>query len=158
MMDFMCIHPYNHGNGRVSRLLLHYFLKKYEYDVDDYFAIAYLMKKHLGEYIDSFKASSEGWFDDENRYEPFVSFILRRILEAYRKLDYIMEINKLDVNAKDKVLKVVNDSATPINKTYILRILFDYDKVTIEKALTALVGEEKIQLITKGRYSKYFRK
>ncbi|MBR4378038.1 MAG: Fic family protein [Bacilli bacterium] len=158
MMDFMCIHPYNHGNGRVSRLLLHYFLKKYEYDVDDYFAIAYLMKQHLGEYIDAFKASSEGWFDDENRYEPFVSFILRRILEAYRKLDYIMEINKLDTTAKDKVLKVVNDSPTPINKTYILRILFDYDKVTIEKALTALVGEDKIQLITKGRYSKYFRK
>ena len=82
MLDFMCIHPYNHGNGRVSRLLLHYFLKKYEYDVDDYFAIAYLMKQHLGEYIDASKASSEGWFDDENRYEPFVSFILRRILEA----------------------------------------------------------------------------
>ena len=69
-----------------------------------------------------------------------------------------MEVNKLDSTAKEKVLKVVNDSATPINKTYILRILFDYDKVTIEKALTALVGEDKIQLITKGRYSKYFRK
>ena len=53
MFDFMCIHPYNHGNGRVSRLLLSFLLKKYGYDVDDYFAIAYLMKQHLGEYIDA---------------------------------------------------------------------------------------------------------
>ena len=157
MLDFMCIHPYNHGNGRVSRLLLHYFLKKYGYDIDDYFAIAYLMKQHLGEYIDAFKASSEGWFDDENKYEPFVSFILRRILEAYRKLDYILEVNKLETNAKDKALKVINDSATPITKTVVLRVMFAYSKDSVEKALNELVSEGKVQLVTKGRYSKYFR-
>lgn len=157
MLDFMCIHPYNHGNGRVSRLLLHYFLKKYGYDVDDYFAISYLMKQHLNEYIDTFKASSEGWSDDENDYEPFVVFILKRILEAYRKLDYIMEVNKMDTTSVDKVLKVVNDSAMPISKTVVLRVLYPLSKVTVEKALSKLVDEGRIQLITKGRYSKYFR-
>lgn len=157
LLDFMCIHPYNHGNGRVSRLLLHFLLKKYGYDVDDYFAIAYLVKQHLGEYIDAFKSSSEGWHDNENDYEAFVSFILRRILEAYRKLDYIMEVNELDVTAEEKVLKVVVDSATPISKTVVLRVLYALSKVTVEKALSKLVDEGRIQLITKGRYSKYFR-
>ena len=157
LFDFMCIHPYNHGNGRVSRLLLHFLLKKYGYDVDDYFAIAYLMKQHLGEYIDAFKASCEGWFDNENDYEPFVSFLLKRILEAYRKLDYIMEVNELDVSSEEKVLKVVVDSATPISKTVVLRVLYALSKVTVEKALNKLVDEGKIQLITRGRYSKYFR-
>ena len=157
MLDFMCIHPYNHGNGRVSRLLLHFLLKKYGYDVDDYFAIAYLMKQHIGEYIDAFKSSSEGWHDNENDYEPFVSFILKRILEAYRKLDYILEVNELDVPSEEKVLKVVVDSATPISKTVVLRVLYALSKVTVEKALTKLVDEGKIQLITRGRYSKYFR-
>ena len=157
MFDFMCIHPYNHGNGRLSRLLLHFLLKKYGYDVDDYFAIAYLMKQHLNEYIDAFKLSCEGWHDDENDYEPFITFILKRILEAYRKLDYILEINKLKVSSKDKVLKVVEDSATPISKTVILRVLYEISKVTVEKALTQLVDEGRIQLITRGRYSKYFR-
>ena len=157
MMDFMCIHPYNHGNGRVSRLLLHYFLKKYEYDVDDYFAIAYLMKQHLGEYIDAFKLSGQGWHDNENDYEPFVSFILKRILEAYRKLDYILEVNGLKATSEEKVLKVVADSATPISKTVVLRVLYALSKVTVEKAWAKLVDEGRIQLITKGRYSKYFR-
>ena len=157
MLDFMCIHPYNHGNGRVSRLLLHFLLKKYGYDIDDYFAIAYLMKQHIEEYIDAFKNSSEGWHDNENDYESFVSFILKRILEAYRKLDYILEVNELDLSSQEKVLKVVVDSATPISKTVVLRVLYSISKVTVEKALAKLVEEGRIQLITKGRYSKYFR-
>ena len=157
MFDFMCIHPYNHGNGRLSRLLLHFLLKKYGYDVDDYFAIAYLMKQHLDEYIDSFKVSCEGWHDNENDYEPFVTFILKRILEAYRKLDYMLEVNKMKASAEEKVLKVVVDSATPISKTVVLRVLYALSKVTVEKALAKLTDEGRIQLITKGRYSKYFR-
>ena len=157
ILDFMCIHPYNHGNGRVSRLLLNFLCKKYGYDVGDYFSIPYLMKQHLGEYIDAFKSSSEGWFEDENNYEAFVEFMLKRILEAYRKLDYMLEVNGEDNSAQDKVLKVVQDSATPISKTVVLRVLYSLAKVTVEKALTKLVDEGKIQLITKGRYSKYFR-
>ena len=157
MLDFMCIHPYNHGNGRLSRLLLTFLLKKYGYDIDDYFAIAYLMKQHLNEYIDAFKSSSEGWHDNENDYEPFVSFVLKRVLEAYRKLDYILEVNKLKATTKEKVLKVVEDSATPVGKKVVLRVLYSFSKVTVEKALAELLDEGKIQLITKGRYSKYFR-
>ena len=157
MLDFMCIHPFNHGNGRVSRLLLHFLLKKYGYEIDDYFAVAYLMKQHLGEYIDAFEASSQGWHEDENNYEAFVTFVLKRILEAYLKLDYIMEINSLDVTCEEKVLRVVNDSSTAISKIMILRILYATSKVTIEKALAKLLKEGRIQLITKGRYSKYFR-
>ncbi len=157
MFDFMCIHPYNHGNGRVSRLLLSFLLKKYGYDVDDYFAIAYLMKQHLGEYIDAFKTSGEGWHTNENDYEPFISFILKRILEAYQKLDYILEVNEEKGTAEEKVLKVVTDSATPISKVVVFRILYVHSKVTIEKALSKLVDEGRIQLITRGRYSKYFR-
>ena len=157
MLYFMSIHPYNHGNGRLSRLVLHFLLKKYGYDVDDYFAIPYLMRQHLGEYIDSFEASSQGWHDNENDYEPYVTFVLKRVLEAYRKLDYIMEVNALDCTCEEKVLKVVVDSATPISKTVILRVLYATSKTTIEKALAKLLKDGRIQLITKGRYSKYFR-
>lgn len=157
MFDFMCIHPYNHGNGRVSRLLLTFLLKKYGYDIDDYFALSYLMNQHLGEYIDAFKASGEGWHTNENDYEAFVTFILKRILEAYHKLDYMLEVNEEKGTAEEKVLKVVNDSATPISKTVVLRVLYASSKVTVEKALAKLVDEGRIQLITRGRYSKYFR-
>ncbi len=157
MLDYMCIHPYNHGNGRVSRLLLDFLMKKYGYDVDEYFAVAYLLRQHLGEYIDAFEASCQGWHDNENNYEPFVEFILKRILEAYRKLDYILEINAMDSTSEEKVMKVVADSATPISKTVIFNVLYATSSATIEKALAKLLKDGRIQLITKGRYSKYFR-
>lgn len=157
MLDFMCIHPYNHGNGRLSRLLLDFLLKKYGYDINEYFAIEYLMRQHLGEYIDAFEHSAQGWHDNENDYEPYVTFILKRILEAYLKLDYILEVNDMPGTCEDKVLKVVVDSATPISKMVVLRVLYATSKETIEKALTKLLKEGRIQLITKGRYSKYFR-
>ena len=157
MLDFMCIHPYNHGNGRLSRLLLHFLLKKYGYDINDYFAVEYLMRQHLDEYISAFENSSIGWHENENDYEPYVTFVLKRVLEAYLKLDYILEVNAIEATCEEKVLKVINDSATPISKTVVLRVLYATSKVTIEKALAKLLKEGRIQLITKGRYSKYFR-
>ncbi len=157
MLDFMCIHPYNHGNGRLSRLILDFLMKKFGYDVDEYFAIAYLMRQHINEYIDAFEASSKGWHDNENDYEAFVEFVLKRILEAYRKLDYIMEVNALETTSEEKILKVVVDSATPINKTVIINVLYATSQATIEKGLAKLLKDGRIQLITKGRYSKYFR-
>ena len=157
VFDFMCIHPYNHGNGRVSRLLLNFLMKKNDYTIGDYFAIPNIMKHRVGAYIDAFEASSKGWSDNANDYTPYVTFILKCILEAYRKLDYIMEINMEDETSEEKVLRIVNDSATPINKEVVQNVLYATSPATIEKALSSLVKNQRIQLITKGRYSKYFR-
>lgn len=157
MFDFMCIHPYNHGNGRLSRLLLNFLMKKNGYEIGDYFGIPNIMRHRLGDYIDSFESSSKGWNDNENDYTPFVTFILKCILEAYRKLDYIIEVNTQEGTAEEKVLKIVNDAATPINKEVVQNVLYAASPATIEKALATLVKDVRIQLITKGRYSKYFR-
>lgn len=157
IFDFLCIHPYNHGNGRVSRLILHFLLKKFGYSIDDYFSIAYTMQRKIGNYIDAFKASADKWSDGENNYAPYVTFMLKMILESYNKLDYILTIGELEGTADDKVLKIITDSATPISKNVVQNVLYCTSFATIEKSLAKLVKEEKIQLINKGRYSKYFR-
>lgn len=158
ILDFMCIHPYNHGNGRLSRLILNFLLKKYGYDIDDHFSISYQIKTRMDEYIDAFTASSKGWEDNTNEYDQYVTFVLRAILEAYRKLDYIMQISDMDSTSEEKVYKVILDSATPISKQVVLNVLYSTSSATIEKALSKLLKEGKIQIITRGRYAKYFRK
>lgn len=157
MFDFMCIHPYNHGNGRLSRLLLNFLMKKNGYEIGDYFGIPNIMRHRISDYIDSFESSSKGWNENENDYTPFVTFILKCVLEAYRKLDYIMDVNLSEGTAEEKVLRIINDSATPINKEVVQNVLYAASPATIEKALATLVKDVRIQLITKGRYSKYFR-
>lgn len=157
LLDFMCIHPYNHGNGRLSRLLLHFLLRKYGYSVDNYFSLSYLIRQKIGGYIDAFAESCDGWADNENDYTQYVTFLLKIILEGYHKLDYIIEIADIDGTAEEKTLRVVQDSSTPISKTVVQNVLYATSEATIEKALAKLVKENRIQLITKGRYSKYFR-
>ena len=157
LLDFMCIHPYNHGNGRLSRLILNFLLKKYGYTIDDYYSISYIIKQRIGEYIDAFEGSARGWEDNSNDYTVYVSFVLRSLLEAYRKLDYILEVNSIEGTAEEKILRVITDSATPITKQVVQNILYSTSPATIEKALASLQKANKIQLITKGRYSKYFR-
>ena len=157
LFDFLCIHPFNRANGRVSRLILNFLMKKYGYDIGNYFSIPYIMRQRFSDYIDAFEASSQGWQENENDYTQYVTYMLKCILEAYRKLDYIMEVNEDNGKAIDKVYKIIYDSATPINKRVIENVLYATSSATIEKALAALIKENRIQLIAKGRYSKYFR-
>lgn len=157
MLDFMCIHPFSHGNGRLSRLMLNFLLKKFGYDIDEFFSISYLIKQQTGLYIDSFEASADKWYENENNYTSYVTFVLKAVLEAYRKLDYILEINDMEGTADDKILKIVLDSATPVSKSVIQNVLYATSSATIEKGLAKLQKDGRIQLITKGRYSKYFR-
>ena len=157
LFDFLCIHPFNRANGRVSRLILNFLMKKYGYDIGNYFSIPYVMRQRFSDYVDAFEASSQGWQENENDYTQYVTYMLKCILEAYRKLDYIMEVNTTNGLTVDKVYKVISDSATPINKRVIENVLYATSSATIEKALAELVKDNRIQLITKGRYSKYFR-
>ena len=157
LFDFLCIHPFNRANGRVSRLILNFLMKKYGYVIGNYFSIPYIMRQRFSDYIDAFEASSQGWQENENDYTQYVTYMLKCILEAYRKLDYIMEVNTDNGKTIDKVYKVIYDSATPINKRVIENVLYATSSATIEKALADLVKENRVQLIAKGRYSKYFR-
>lgn len=157
LLDFICIHPYNHGNGRLSRLILRFLLKKFGYDIDDFFSLSYLLNQKVGGYIDALISSTDKWSESENDYTQYVIFMLKIILEGYRKLDYIIEINELSVNAEEKVKRIVYDSMTPINKAVIRNVLYATSPATIEKTLSKLTKENQIQLINKGRYSKYFR-
>ena len=157
MLDFICIHPFNRANGRVSRLIMNFLMKKYGYNIGNYFSIPYIMRQRFSDYIDAFEASSQGWQENENDYTQYVTYMLKCILEAYRKLDYIMEVNTDNGKTIDKVYKVIYDSATPINKRVIENVLYATSSATIEKALADLVKENRVQLIAKGRYSKYFR-
>ena len=157
LLDFMCIHPYNHGNGRLSRLILNFLLKKYGYNIDNYYSTSLVFKQRMGDYIDVFEGSAKGWEDNTNDYSIYVSYVLRTLLESYHRLDYIIEINNMNGTAEDKISRIILDSDTPLTKQDVQNILYATSPATIEKALAGLLRSGKIQLINKGRYSKYFR-
>ena len=156
----------NHANMLISLsqisetlciLLIPFCLKKFGYKVDDYYAISYLIEKQMSDYIAVFKESSAGWEDEQNNYAPYCEFLVKTILQAYRRLEYIIEINALDMSTEDKVLKIVQDSATPIGKHVVRNALYGVQKETVDKYLSKLASAGKIQLIQRGDSVKYFR-
>ena len=157
ILDFLCIHPFYDGNGRVSRLLTTFLLLKYGYDLDQYYSLSYIILKKIDQYYLSLEKSSHKWHENKNNYEPFVHFMLECLKDGYQKLSYIIEVNEMKGFSKDKVLRVINDSKEPITKAEIEDVLVNLTRTTIEKELGELVSSQSIQMVQSGKYAKYYK-
>ena len=157
ILDFLCIHPFYDGNGRISRLLTTFLLLKYGYELDHYYSLSYLILNNAEKYYETLEKSSLGWHDNKNDYGFFVHFMLDCLKEGYMKLAYILEVNSLKEPANAKVFRVINDSKTPITKAGIEEVLINLSRTTIEKALGELVKSRQIQMIQSGKYAKYYK-
>ncbi len=85
--DFLSIHPFNDGNGRISRLLLNYMLIQNGYDIFQVISLEELILKHKSEYLHSLKSCNQGWQEGTNTYDPYILFILDIIIKAYSSLE-----------------------------------------------------------------------
>ena len=157
VLDFLCIHPFSDGNGRVSRLLTTFLLLKYGSGLDQYYSLSYVILRHLDRYYQALEKSSIGWNQNENDPSFFVHFMLGCLQEGYEKLAYLLEINSLPGLASEKVLKVIQDAKTPIAKADIEEILINLNRTTIEKALGELKKAGRILMIQSGKYAKYYK-
>lgn len=87
VFDFLCIHPFRDGNGRVSRLLTLLALYQHGYEVGRYISLERLVEESRGEYYDVLHRSSDGWHEGRHDLIPWLSFFLAILKRAYRELD-----------------------------------------------------------------------
>ena len=156
ILDFVSIHPFNDGNGRMSRLLTLLLLYKANYLVGKYISIEKIIEETKDSYYDTLEKSSVKWHDNENDYSYFVEYYLGIILNAYREFDSrinIVENNK--VTAYDRIIDIFKANIIPIDKAYIMNKCPDLSETTIERSLNKLLKEDKIVKISGGRYTKY---
>lgn len=85
VLDFLCIHPFRDGNGRMSRLLTLLLLYKSEYIVGKYISIEKLIEATKESYYDALQESSQKWHEEENDYLPFATYLLGILVAAYRE-------------------------------------------------------------------------
>lgn len=158
ILDFICIHPFSDGNGRISRLLTTFLLLKFGYSMDEYYSLSYLILEHQEEYYRALHQSDAGWHENNNNPYPFVRFHLLRLIEGYNKISYIIEIADIKDNCDGKVLRVITDNKIPTSKAYIEEILFEYTRTSIEKSLAKLLSQNKIEFTSKGQSALYIIK
>lgn len=156
ILDFVSIHPFNDGNGRMSRLLTLLLLYKSNYLVGKYISIEKIIEDTKDSYYDVLQKSSVNWYNNENDYSYFVEYYLGIILNAYKDFDSRVNIvqNK-KITAYDRIISIFKENIIPIDKSFIMNKCLDLSETTIERSLNRLLKEDKIIKISGGRYTKY---
>lgn len=86
-LDFLCIHPFRDGNGRVSRLLLLMQLYQAGYEVGRYISLERLIEQNKERYYETLKLSSEDWHEGHNDPWPYAGYLLFTLKEAYGEME-----------------------------------------------------------------------
>ena len=159
ILDFLCIHPFRDGNGRMSRLLSLLLLYKNGFDVGKYISFEEQINKNKGWYYQTLKESSENWHDSKNNYFPFMQNFLMTLYECYQELDKrfaVVNSNKITKTAR--IENTVLNSLLPISKADICKLLPDISPTTVEAVLGKMIKSGIITMIGNGRGTKYLRK
>ena len=156
ILDFVSIHPFNDGNGRMSRLLTLLLLYKAGYIVGKYISIEKIIEETKETYYDSLEDSSVNWHSNENNYSYFVEYYLGVILSAYKDFSSRVEyITNKKMTAIERISILFMESISPINKSYLMEKCPDISETTIERSLSALLSKGKIEKISGGRFTEY---
>ena len=156
--DFLCIHPFDDGNGRMSRLLTLLLLYKFGYFVGRYISIEMLIEDSKESYYEELKRSSEKWHTGENDEIPFIRYMLGVLLKAYEECDDRFNfIGNEKLTSPERVLYVIQRSLEPLSKKDIMILCPDISQRTIERALKELYDNSKIKQVGSGRSTKYIK-
>jgi len=158
ILDFLCIHPFADGNGRLSRLLSLLMLYKSGFDAGRYISFEEQINKTKSMYYDALRQSSIGWHEGTNSYFPFVENFITTLLFCYKELDKrFAVVNAKKVSKKQRIEATVLNSMLPISKQEICYCLPDVSPTTVEAALAVMVREGQIKKIGTGRATKYLK-
>jgi Fic family protein len=156
ILDFLCIHPFNDGNGRMSRLLTLLLLYRAGYFVGKDIRIEKLIADSKETYYEVLQNSSYDWHEGKNDYAPFVRYMLGIVVAAYREFESRASlIIDSDFSKPDRIRKVIKKSMGPITKSEIMKECPDISQVTVQRALGDLLKNEQIIKLSGGRYTKY---
>jgi len=156
VFDFVCIHPFNDGNGRMSRLLTLLLLYRSGYLVGKYVSIEHEIERSKETYYESLRSSSDGWNEATNTYLPFVSYFLGCLIRASRIFEERLEGVVVNRTSKpNRIELLLSRSMRDTSKADILAQCPDISPTTANRTLSALLKAGKIQKIGGGRGTRY---
>lgn len=156
VLDFLCIHPFNDGNGRMSRLLTLLLLYRAGYFVGKYISIEKMIENTKETYYEALQNSSANWHEGDNDYIPFVQYTLAVIVAAYREFSSRVKLlSANDLSKPERIREIIKEKLGTITKTEIMKKCPDISQVTVQRALNDLLKSGEILKIGGGRYTTY---
>lgn len=158
ILDFLCIHPFNDGNGRMSRLLSLLLYYKAGYIVEKYVSMEMLIERTKETYYEALQASSTGWHENENSYEPFVKYYLGIMLKAYNEFESRVEhLKNRTLSKPERIKAMIDQKVGKITKKEIMDAHPDISKTTVERTLADLVKSKYIAKVGSGPATGYVK-
>ncbi|GHT90288.1 cell division protein Fic [Betaproteobacteria bacterium] len=158
ILDFLCIHPFNDGNGRMSRLLTLLLFYRAGYIVGKYISLEKLIENSKDSYYEALYDSSAAWHENANDYLPFIRYYLGILQKAYGEFeDRVKILSQRGLSKHERVKAIIDNKLGKITKAEILAAVPDISQVTVERTLAALVKSAHLVKIGAGRTTAYVK-
>ena len=155
--DFLCIHPFNDGNGRMSRLLTTLLLYRCGFFVGKYISLEEKIAKNKDLYYEALSASQVGWHEGKDDPVPFIKYLLGTVLAAYKDFEERFALVEGNPSALDSVRKAVQLKIGKFGKQDIMALCPSLSISSVEGALRKLVADGEIRREGKGKNTFYTR-
>lgn len=160
ILDFLCVHPFNDGNGRMSRLLTLLLLYRAGYLVGQYISIEKAIADTKEAYYDALQKADLGWHEEKNDPKPFIKYMLGVILACYREFENRVSIvhdSGTKSTSYDIVKAFVQKKIGKFSKQDVLTGCPSLGSSSVESALKKLVEDGTLIRIGAGRKTMYAR-
>lgn len=156
ILDFLCIHPFHDGNGRMSRLLTLLLLYQSGFIVGKYISIEKIIEDSKETYYEALEDSSISWYENENDYKSFVNYMLGVIINAYQEFESRAKLlTDPGLSKADRIREIIKNHIGTITKSELIAMNPDISDTTIQRTLADLLKKGEIKKIGGGRYTKY---
>ena len=155
--DFLCIHPFNDGNGRMSRLLTTLLLYRSGFYVGKYISLEAKIAKNKDLYYDVLSQAQIGWHEGTEDVVPFIKYLLGTILSAYKDFEDRFALVETKLSALETVRRATMEKIGRFTKQDIRELCPSLSISSIEGALRKLVASGELKREGAGKKICYYR-
>ena len=155
--DFLCIHPFNDGNGRMSRLLTTLLLYRSGFCVGKYVSLEAKIAKNKDLYYNALAEAQHGWHEGREDFLPFIKYLLGTVLSAYRDFEERFSLVETPLSSLETVRRATMCKIGRFTKQEIKDLCPYLSISSIEGALRKLTADGEIKREGNGKSTRYFR-
>jgi Fic family protein len=157
ILDFLCIHPFRDGNGRVSRLLSTLLLERHGFAVATFISLERLIEENRDSYYRSLYESSQGWHDSDHDIVPWWNYFLSVINSAYREFSEAVESREAGPGKTELVREVIMETKGEFSLSEIRAQLPSVSEQLIKRVLQQMKSDGYVRLTGRGRGARWER-
>jgi Fic family protein len=158
ILDFLCVHPFHDGNGRMSRLITLLLLYQFDYQVGRYISLERIIEESKKTYYEALKASSQRWHEGEHDPHPWLNYFWGMLLRAYGEFEErVGEVRSKKISKSEQIRLAVERRVGPFAISDIEKDCPHISRDMIRNVIRELRDEEAISAQGKGRGAKWVR-